>query len=143
MASLNRVQLIGRLGKDPVIREAGNGRVCNFSIATDQSWKDKNGEWQKKTTWHNIATWQERLVNLAEKYLKKGTQVYVEGAIETRKYKDKSGEEKYITEVVLGPYNGQIILTGGKGDGGGGGEAPAEKPAAKKPVVEDDDYIPF
>ena len=110
--SLNKVLLIGRLGNDPETREFPNGgKVCNFSLATSDSWKDNNtGERQERTSWHNIAIFNERLAEIAEQYLKKGSQIYVEGQLETRKWQDQSGNDRYSTEVVLRPYRGELTL---------------------------------
>jgi single-strand DNA-binding protein len=128
--SLNKVMLIGNLGKDPEVRSFQNGgKVCNFSLATSESWKDKNsGERREKTDWHNVAIFNENLVRIAEQYLKKGSKVYVEGSLQTRKWQDQSGADKYTTEVVLQNFNGTLVLLdraegGGMGSGsrGGGG----------------------
>ncbi|MFM9978685.1 MAG: single-stranded DNA-binding protein [Sphingomonadaceae bacterium] len=120
--SLNKVMLIGNLGKDPETRSFQNGgKVCNFSIATSESWKDKNtGERREKTDWHNIAIFNENLVRIAEQYLKKGSKVYVEGALQTRKWQDQSGNDRYTTEVVLQNFNGTMVLLDGREGGGGG-----------------------
>jgi single-strand DNA-binding protein len=126
--SLNKVMLIGNLGKDPEVRSFQNGgKVCNFSIATGETWKDKNtGEKREKTDWHNIAIFNENLVRIAEQYLKKGSKVYIEGALQTRKWQDQSGADKYTTEVVLQNFNGTLVLLdraeGGGGGMGGGGQ---------------------
>jgi len=121
--SLNKVMLIGNLGKDPEVRSFQNGgKVCNFSLATSENWKDKNtGERREKTDWHNIAIFNENLVRIAEQYLKKGSKVYLEGALQTRKWQDQSGNDKYTTEVVLQNFNGTLVLLDGRGEGGGGG----------------------
>ena len=101
--SLNKVLLIGRLGKDPELREfPSGGKVCNFSLATSETWKDSNtGERQERTSWHNIAIYNNRLAEIAEQYLRKGSQVYIEGQLETRKWQDQAGNDRYTTEVVL------------------------------------------
>lgn len=120
---INRVTLLGRLGKDPEIRSFGSGgRVCNLNVATSEKWKDKSGEVKERTQWHTVAVFVEGLVGVAEKYLRKGDRVYVEGTLETRKWQDKSGADRYSTEVVIRPYGGQIVLIGG-GKGGSGGDA--------------------
>ena len=114
--SLNKVLLIGRLGADPEIKEMVNGKsVARLSLATSQSWKDKNtGEKKEKTEWHRIVVFNEGLVNVVKKYLKKGAQIYVEGQISTRKWKDeKSGQDKYSTEVVIQGYNSSLTMLGG------------------------------
>ncbi len=124
--SVNKVILVGNLGKDPEVRSFANGgKVCNFSLATGDTWKDKNtGEKREKTDWHNIAIFNENLVRIAEQYLKKGSKVYIEGSLQTRKWQDQSGADKYTTEVVLQNFNGTLVLlgdTGGGPRGGGGG----------------------
>ncbi len=120
--SLNKVMLIGNLGKDPEVRSFQNGgKVCSFSLATSESWKDKNsGERREKTDWHNISIFNENLVRIAEQYLKKGSKVYLEGALQTRKWQDQSGNDRYTTEVVLQNFNGTMVLLDGRSEGGGG-----------------------
>ena len=110
--SLNKVMLIGNLGSDPEIRNfSSGGRVCNFNIATSERWKDRNtGEQRERTEWHRIAIFNDTLVRLAEQYLKKGSKVFVEGKLETRKWQDNSGQDKFTTEVVLRPYNGELTF---------------------------------
>ena len=110
--SLNKVTLIGHLGKDPEIRSFQNGgRAANFSLATSESWKDKeSGEKKERTEWHHISILSDGLVGIAEKYLKKGSRVYVEGQLETRKFKDREGIERHVTDVVLRPYSGELLL---------------------------------
>jgi single-strand DNA-binding protein len=134
-ASLNKVTLIGNLGKDPEIRTFQNGgRAASFSIATSESWKDKeSGERKERTEWHRISILSEGLVTIAEKYLKKGAKVYVEGRLETRKWSDKDGHEKYTTEIVLRPYSGELLMLDGRKDELGEipvPELPAEREAA-------------
>ena len=116
--SVNKVIIMGNLGKDPEIRNFPNGgRVCNFSVATSESWRDKNsGEKQERTQWHNISILSEPLVNIAERFLKKGSKVYLEGQLETRKWQDNSGSDRYSTEIVLRPYKGEITLIDNKTD---------------------------
>ncbi len=117
--SLNKVQLIGNLGKDPEIRSFQNGgRVANLTIATSESWKDKtSGERKERTEWHRVSITNDGLVGVVEKYLKKGAKVYVEGQLETRKWTDKDGVERYTTEIVLRPYSGDLtMLDAKKGD---------------------------
>lgn len=120
--SVNRVTLIGNLGADPEVREFSNGgKVCNLRIATSENWKDKNtGEKKERTEWHTVAIFNEPLVRIAEQYLTKGSKVYIEGQLETRKWQDQSGNDRYSTEVVLRPYSGNIVMLGGKSDSGGG-----------------------
>ncbi|RYG92194.1 single-stranded DNA-binding protein [Loktanella sp. IMCC34160] len=124
--SVNKVILIGNLGRDPEIRNFQNGgKVANLRIATSENWKDRNtGERRERTEWHTVAIFSEPLVRLAEQYLRKGSKVYIEGQLETRKWQDQSGQDRYSTEVVLRPYRGEITMLDGRGDnaaGGGGG----------------------
>lgn len=159
--SVNKVILVGNLGRDPEIRSFQNGgRVANLSIATSESWRDKGtGERKEKTEWHRVAIFNDRLVEVVEKYLKKGAKVYIEGQLETRKWTDQSGQEKYTTEVVLRQFRGELTMLDGRGGGGmgggpeddmggsmGGGGAPPSGPAGggrgRKSDVLDDD-IPF
>ena len=127
--SVNKVILIGNLGRDPEIRTTQDGtRVANLSIATSESWRDKGtGERREKTEWHRVVIFNDRLVDVAERYLKKGATVYIEGQLQTRKWTDQSGAEKYTTEVVLQKFRGELTMLGGRGDGGsiGGGEPDA------------------
>ena len=161
--SVNKVILIGNLGKDPEIRTMQNGgKVANLSLATSESWKDKStGERKEKTEWHRVVIFG-NLADIAERYLKKGSKVYVSGSLQTRKWTDQSGTEKYTTEVVLQGYGGELTMLDGKGGGGGGGggmgddvgggwdsgdSAPAPRSGgggAKRPARDDmDDDIPF
>lgn len=121
--SVNKVILIGNLGKDPEIRTLNSGdRVCNLRIATSESWRDKtSGERKEKTEWHQVVIFNENIVKVAENYLKKGSTVYIEGSLTTRKYTDQQGVEKYTTEVVIQRFNGNLTMLGGRGDGGGSG----------------------
>ncbi|MGB3740030.1 MAG: single-stranded DNA-binding protein [Pontixanthobacter sp.] len=120
--SLNKVMLIGNLGADPEVRSFQNGgKVCNLRIATSENWKDKSGERQEKTEWHTVAIFSEGLVNVAERYLRKGSKVFIEGQLQTRKWQDQSGNDKYSTEVVLRGYGGTLTMLDGRGEGGGGG----------------------
>ena len=120
--SVNKVILIGNLGRDPEVRSFQNGgKVCNLRIATSENWKDKNtGERREKTEWHSVAIFQEGLVRIAEQYLRKGSKVYIEGQLQTRKWQDQSGQDKYSTEVVLQGYGGTLTMLDGL-DGGGVG----------------------
>ena len=120
--SLNKVMIIGNLGRDPEVRSFQNGgKVCNLRIATSETWKDKNtGERREKTEWHSVAIFQEGLVRVAEQYLKKGSTVYIEGKLQTRKWQDQSGADKYSTEIVLQGYDGVMTMIGGRNDGGSG-----------------------
>jgi single-strand DNA-binding protein len=121
--SVNKVILIGNLGKDPEVRTFQNGgRVCNIRLATTESWRDKaTGERKEKTEWHSVQIFNENLVKVAEQYLKKGSKVYIEGQLETRKVTDQSGAERYFTEVVLRQYRGELTLLDSRGGGAGGG----------------------
>jgi single-strand DNA-binding protein len=125
--SVNKVILIGNLGRDPEVRSFQNGgKVCNLRIATSETWKDRNtGERKEKTEWHSVAIFQEGLVRIAEQYLKKGSKVYIEGQLQTRKWQDQSGADKYSTEVVLQGFGGTLTMLDGRdnnsGGGGGGG----------------------
>ena len=121
--SVNKVILIGNLGRDPEVRSFQNGgKVCNLRIATSENWKDKStGERREKTEWHSVAIFQEGLVRVAEQYLKKGSKVYIEGQLQTRKWQDQSGADRYSTEVVLQGYGGTLTMLDGRDGGGGGG----------------------
>jgi single-strand DNA-binding protein len=123
--SVNKVILVGNLGRDPEVRSFQNGgKVCNLRIATSETWRDKaTGERKERTEWHTVAIFNEGLVRIAEQYLRKGSTVYIEGQLETRKWQDQSGADRYSTEVVLRPYRGEMTLLGGRGDGGGGGNS--------------------
>ena len=121
--SVNKVIIVGNLGRDPEVRTFQNGgKVVNLNIATSETWRDKaSGERKERTEWHRVAILNENLGNIAEKYLKKGSKVYVEGQLETRKWQDQSGAERYSTEVVLRPYRGELTLLDGRNEGGSGG----------------------
>ncbi len=121
--SVNKVILVGNLGRDPEVRSFQNGgKVVNLRIATSENWKDRNsGERKERTEWHSVAIFDENLARVAEQYLKKGSTVYVEGQLETRKWQDQSGADRYTTEVVLRPFRSAMTMLGGRGDGGGGG----------------------
>lgn len=119
--SVNKVIIVGNLGRDPEVRSFANGgKVCNLRIATSETWRDRNtGERKERTEWHSVAIFNENLAKIAEQYLRKGSTVYIEGQLETRKWQDQSGQDRYTTEVVLRPYRGELTLLGGRGDGGG------------------------
>ncbi len=119
--SVNKVILVGNLGRDPEIRRLGSGDpVCNLRIATSESWKDKaSGERKEKTEWHSVVIYNDNLSRVAEQYLRKGSKVYVEGQLQTRKWTDQSGVEKYTTEVVLQRFRGELTILDGRGGGGG------------------------
>jgi len=167
--SVNKVILVGNLGRDPESRSFQNGgRVVNLRIATSETWKDRNtGERREKTEWHSVAIFNENLANIAERYLRKGSKVYIEGQLQTRKWQDQSGQDRYTTEIVLQNYNGTLTLLdkagetgggsrdgwgasdpmGGDDRGGFGGGAPARGGAASRqpdPFDNDlDDDVPF
>ncbi len=164
--SVNKVILVGNLGRDPEVRSFQNGgKVCNLRIATSENWKDRNtGERRERTEWHSVAIFSEPLARIAEQYLRKGSKVYIEGQLETRKWQDQSGQDRYSTEVVLRPYRGELTLLDSRGEGGGGGYsggqsgdygggqagggygdpygAPSGSPAPASGGI-DDDEIPF
>jgi single-strand DNA-binding protein len=123
--SVNKVILVGNLGRDPEIRSMPNGdRIANFSLATSETWRDKSsGERKEKTEWHRVSVFNDNIVKVIENYVKKGSTVYVEGSLQTRKWTDKDGVEKYTTEVIIGRFNGQLTMLGGRSDGAsqGGG----------------------
>ncbi|MAU96621.1 MAG: single-stranded DNA-binding protein [Fulvimarina sp.] len=121
--SVNKVILVGNLGADPEIRRLNSGdAVANLRIATSETWRDKaSGERRERTEWHNVVIFNENLVKVAEQYLKKGSTVYVEGQLQTRSWDDQSGQKKYMTEVVLQRFRGEMQMLGGRGDGGEGG----------------------
>ena len=163
MACVNKVILVGNLGKDPEMQSFSNGgSVVKFSLATSETWKDKqSGERKEKTEWHNVVIFNENLAKIAKDYLKKGSKVYLEGALQTRKWQDQSGNDKYTTEVVLQRFRGELTLLDGRGDGassGGGGNDYGDRDygggnggAAKKPAFgggksfsdDLDDDVPF
>jgi single-strand DNA-binding protein len=132
--SVNKVILVGNLGKDPEVRNFQNGgRVVNLRIATSETYKDREGNRQEKTEWHSVAIFNEKLGEIAERYLRKGSKVYLEGKLETRKWADQAGQERYTTEVVLRTFGGELTLLDSRGgEGAGGGDftprsAPAER----------------
>ncbi|MCA3247341.1 MAG: single-stranded DNA-binding protein [Azospirillum sp.] len=116
MASVNKVILVGNVGRDPEARTMGSGgKVVNLSVATSETWKDKNsGERQEKTEWHRVVIFNEKIADVAERYVKKGSRIYIEGALQTRKWTDKDGAEKYATEIVLQKFRGELVLLGEK-----------------------------
>jgi single-strand DNA-binding protein len=121
--SVNKVILIGNLGRDPEVRQSQDGNpIVNMSVATSETWRDKgSGERRERTEWHRVVIFNERLAEVAQKYLKKGSKIYVEGQLQTRKWTDQSGVEKYSTEVVLQRFRGELTMLDGRGEGGGGG----------------------
>ncbi len=121
--SVNKVILIGNLGRDPEVRTFQNGgKVCNLRIATSETWKDRNtNERRERTEWHSVAIFSEPLARVAEQYLRKGSKIYIEGQLETRKWQDQSGQDRYSTEVVLRPYSSTLTMLDGRSDSSGGG----------------------
>ncbi|MEN3973678.1 single-stranded DNA-binding protein [Emcibacter sp. SYSU 3D8] len=119
--SVNKVILVGNLGRDPEVRSLNNGgKVVNLNLATSETWRDKqSGDRQERTEWHKVVIFNENLADVAERFLRKGSKVYVEGQLQTRKYTDKEGAERYTTEVVLQRYRGELTMLDGKNDGGG------------------------
>ena len=122
VGSVNKVILVGNLGRDPEVRSMQNGgKVCNLSVATSERWKDRNsGEQQERTEWHRVVIFDDRLVDVAERFLQKGRKVYLEGELQTRKWQDQSGQDRYTTEVVLRRFRGQLVLLDSRSEGGGG-----------------------
>src|SRR5688500_15100486 len=120
MAGVNKVILVGNLGDDPEARSLNNGgEVVNLRVATSENWKDKEGNRQERTEWHRVVIFNENLGRVAKNYLRKGSKVYLEGAIQTRKWQDQSGQDKYSTEIVLQRFRGELVLLDSRGDGGG------------------------
>ena len=146
MSSLNKVQLIGNVGADPEIKSFQNGsRVANLRVATSEKWKDKTtGEAKEKTEWHSVAIFNDGLVGIIERFVKKGSKLYIEGQLQTRKWQDASGNDRYSTEVVLQGFGGSIVLLDGAQ---GGGQAPAQNayqaPAPTNALDDLDDDVPF
>ncbi len=138
--SVNKVILIGNLGRDPEVRFSQDGtKIVNFSIATSERWKDKStGERREKTEWHRVVLFNEHLAEIAEQYLRKGSKVYVEGALQTRKWTGNDGVEKYSTEVVLQRYRGELTMLDTRGDGGGGGGGGYDASDGGPPPMADD-----
>ena len=148
MASLNRVQLIGNLGADPEMRNTQDGRVIgNLRLATTDKWKDKNtGERKERTEWHRVVIFNEGLAKIAETYLRKGSKVFVEGKLKTRKWQDQSGADRYSTEVVLENFSGNLLMLDGKKDDQGGGsqqQQPARTQGGPSGQSDPDDDVPF
>ncbi len=141
--SVNKVILVGNLGRDPEIRTTNDGtKVANLSLATSESWRDRNsGERRERTEWHRVVIFNDRLVDVVEKYLNKGSKIYIEGQLQTRKWTDRDGQERYTTEVVLQRFRGELTMLDGRSGGGGdfgGGGAPSGGGAGDL-----DDDIPF
>ena len=147
--SVNKVILVGNLGRDPEIRTTQDGtRVANLSLATSESWRDKtSGERRERTEWHRVVIFNDRLVDVVERFLKKGAKIYIEGQLQTRKWTDQSGQEKYTTEIVLQRYRGELTMLDSRGAGAGEGAGPSAGgapagPPGQSPADFDDD-IPF
>jgi len=164
MAGVNKVILVGNLGDDPESRSLNNGgEVVNLRVATSESWKDRDGQRQERTEWHRVVIFNENLGKVAKSYLRKGSKVYLEGQIQTRKWTDQSGADRYSTEVVLQRFRGELVLLdsrggggaggddfggghesgGGFGGGGGGGSRPQQRPAPAAFDSDLDDDVPF
>jgi single-strand DNA-binding protein len=160
MAGVNKVILVGNLGDDPEVRSLNNGgEVVNLRVATSENWKDRDGNRQERTEWHRVVIFNENLGKVAKSYLKKGSKVYLEGQIQTRKWQDQSGQDRYSTEVVLQRFRGELQLLDSRGGGGGGGVggsddygessdfggAPARQPSRPQPAFDSDldDDVPF
>ncbi|HUF88199.1 MAG TPA: single-stranded DNA-binding protein [Thermohalobaculum sp.] len=148
--SVNKVILIGNLGADPEVRTFQNGgKVCNLRLATSENWRDRDsGERRERTEWHRVAIYNEGLVGIAEKYLRKGSKIYIEGQLETRKWQDQSGQDRYSTEVVLRGFNAALTMLDGRGEGGGGGGGGEDFGASQEGAPagggrDTDDEIPF
>jgi single-strand DNA-binding protein len=160
--SVNKVILVGNLGRDPEVRQTQDGKpVVNLSVATSENWRDRaSGERRERTEWHRVVIFNDRLADVAQKYLRKGSKVYLEGQLQTRKWSDQSGQERYTTEVVLGQFRGELTMLDGRGEGGGmgsgggggydeapanygGGAAPAAARGGKGGGADLDDEIPF
>ena len=143
--SVNKVIIVGNLGRDPEIRALNSGdKVCNLSVATSESWRDKaTGEKKEKSEWHRVVIFNDNLSTVAEKYLRKGSKVYIEGQLQTRKWTDQSGQEKYSTEIVLQKFRGELQILDSKGDGQG--QAPAQYGSSQpaQAAADIDDEIPF
>ena len=136
MSYLNKVMLIGNVGRDPEVRTINGSKVVNLSLAVSERWKGADGERQERTEWVRVVIWNERLADVADRYLTKGSKVYIEGQLQTRKWTDKDGLERYTTEVVLQRFRGELVMLGDKGD--------AQPKAAPNPSSPDlDDEIPF
>ncbi len=154
--SVNKVILVGNVGQDPEVRQFQNGgQVCSFSLATSENWKDKNtGERREKTEWHRISVFNEGLIRVIQSYVKKGSKLYIEGQLETRKWQDQNGVDKYSTEIVLRGYGGNLTMLDGRNDNAGGGRsagydqggsaAPRQMEGPAQDFSQDfDDEIPF
>lgn len=143
--SVNKVIIVGNLGRDPEVRSFQNGgKVVNLRIATSETWRDKaSGERKERTEWHSVAIFNEGLAKIAEQYLRKGSTVYIEGQLETRKWQDQSGQDRYTTEIVLRPYRGELTLLGGGERNDNGGNAGHSGNSGGNQGRDFDDEIPF
>lgn len=143
--SVNKAIIVGNLGRDPEIRTLNSGeKVANLTVATSESWKDKStGERKEKTEWHRVSIFNENIVKVAENYLKKGATVYIEGSLQTRKWTDQAGIEKYSTEIVLQKFNGVLTMLGSKSDVGSDRSSEPSTPAYSVASDYDPDHIPF
>lgn len=153
--SVNKVILVGNLGRDPEIRSMQSGdKVCNLSVATSERWRDRNtGDMQERTEWHRVVIFNQQLVDVAEKFLRKGRKVFVEGQLQNRKWTDQSGQERYTTEVVLQRFRGEMVILDSRADAEGGegydresastAPAGAGREPASQPIEDLDDEIPF
>lgn len=138
--SLNKVQLIGNVGRDPEIRFAKDGNpIANMSIATSDTWKDKQGQKQEKTAWHRVVVFG-KLAEIIQQYVSKGAKIFIEGKLQTKKWTDKSGQDRYTTEIVLDGFNGQMIMLGSPGRGG---QQQDDQPPPQQDTQGHDDEIPF
>jgi single-strand DNA-binding protein len=154
VGSVNKVILVGNLGRDPEVRHTQDGtKVVHLSVASSERWKDRqSGEPRERTEWHRVVIFNDRIGDVAERYLRKGSKVYVEGALQTRKWTGNDGQERYTTEVVLQRFRGELTLLDGRGEGEGGGSGMSEMPASEpsgmgrgggRPGTDLDDEIPF
>ncbi|MDD4519757.1 MAG: single-stranded DNA-binding protein [Alphaproteobacteria bacterium] len=144
--SINKVILLGNLGKEPEVRNTSTGqKIATLSVATSDVWKDKSGQKQEKTEWHRVVIFNNALADFAEKYMKKGSKVYIEGALQTRKWTDQNGQDKYSTEIIIGNYRGELISLDSRSSNGMGSSDSSsgwDAPSAEEPSSFDDD-IPF
>lgn len=144
--SVNKVTLVGNVGRDPEVRRSSTGdKIVNLSIATSESWKAKDGERKEKTEWHRVVIFNERLAEVAEKFVKKGTKLYLEGQLQTRRWAGQDGVDKYTTEIVLNRFRGELTLLDSRGGGGGGEDEPVPDGRKGRPHGDylDDSEIPF
>ena len=136
--SVNKVILVGNLGKDPEVRSTQDGaKIVNLALATSETWNDRaSGERKEKTEWHRVVIFNDRIADVAEKYLRKGAKVYIEGSLQTRKWTDNTGVEKYTTEVVVGKFRGELTMLSGRGEEGGAGESSGGGYAPRAPAAQ-------